>query len=172
MFNRGGFNRLPFNRPVTFDIYGSFELDGTGNLLVLANAVVSPSFNMEGIGELVFDAVREQFGSFLLNGIGELVVEGTRERYGSFIFEGIGELNFTASRYHMDVIEFTGQFKPGDKIVIDSNKLKMTLNDQNALHMMQGDFFDLNTGPNELIYTDDKTGRKIRMRITFEDKFV
>ncbi|MNP56120.1 hypothetical protein D3C76_1508180 [compost metagenome] len=108
----------------------------------------------------------------MLEQILEFDFNAVRERYGKFDVACELEVSFVAGRMHVDYIEFIGEFKPGDQIIIDSDKLKMTLNGQNALHLMQGDFFDLNTGLNELIYTDDKTGRTVRMRITFKDKFV
>lgn len=168
----GGFNRMPFNRPESVEIYGSFAIDADGEVSVLANIVASPSFLMDLSTETIFDAVREQFGSFLAEAAAKLEASGTRERTGQFAVDAILEVSFSAGRYHIDVIEFSGQFRPGDRIVIDNEKLKFTLNGQNALHMMQGDFFDLNTGENEIIYTDNQSGRTVRMKITFRDRYV
>jgi len=172
MFNQAAFNLTPFNRLFTVDVFGSFVLEGDGELTVTANVTIQPSFDLDGAGDLVFAAVRDRFGAFVLEGLGDLNVTAIRERYGGFVLQGNGELSFTAGRYHVDYIEFSGQFKPGDQIVLDSNALKMTLNGTNALHLMNGDFFDLNTGTNELIYTDNQTGRTVRIRVTYRDKFV
>ena len=168
----GGFNRMPFNRPESIEIYGSFVVDLSGDVSALANIIASPSFLAEMSAETIFAAVREQFGQFLVDAAAEVEAAGTRERTGQFVVDAFLEVSFAAWRMHVDVIEFNGQFKPGDRIVIDNEKLKFTLNGQNALHLMQGDFFDLNTGKNELIYTDDQSGRTVRMRITFRDRYV
>lgn len=168
----GGFNRMPFNRPESVEIYGSFAIDADGEVSVLANIVASPSFLTDLSAETIFDAVREQFGAFLVDAAAEMEASGVRERIGQFAVDAILEVSFSAGRYHIDVIEFLGEFKPGDKIIIDNEKLKFTLNGQNALHLIQGDFFDLNTGQNEIIYTDNQSGRTVRMRITFRDRYV
>lgn len=168
----GGFNRMPFNRRESVEIYGSFVIDADGEVSMLANIVASPSFLTDLSAETIFNAIREKIGAFLVEAAAEVEVSGTRERTGQFAIDATLEVNFSASRYHVDVIEFSGEFKPGDKIVIDSEKLKFTLNDQNALHLMQGDFFDLHTDENEIIYTDDQSGRTVRMRITFRDRYV
>jgi len=163
---------MPFNRPESIEIYGSFVVDLSGDVSALANIIASPTFLAELSTEEIFSAVRERFGQFLLETAAELEASGTRERTGQFAIDATLEVSFSAGRYHVDVIEFSGEFKPGDKIVIDNEKLKFTLNGQNALHLMSGDFFDLNTGQNEIIYTDNQSGRTVRMRITFRDRYV
>ncbi|MNW36736.1 hypothetical protein D3C74_137540 [compost metagenome] len=168
----GAFNGMPYNRTASFDISGSFAIELESEVLILATIEAHTGFNVDCDLELAFESVREQFGSFVLEQALEMEFNAVRERYGKFDVVCELEVSFIAGRMHVDFAEFIGEFKPGDQIIIDSDKLKMTLNGQNALHLMQGDFFDLNTGSNELIYTDDKTGRTVRMRITFKDKFV
>jgi len=168
----GAFNRLPFNRVASVDIFGGFVIEVSGDVLVWANIEAHGGFVADLSADVVFEAFREQFGRFVLDAISEVDFSATRERTGRFTVEANLEVSFSAGRYHVDHIEFTGEFKPGDRIVIDGEKLKATLNGENALHMMQGDFFDLITGRNELVYTDDRTGRTVRMRITFKDRFV
>jgi len=166
------FNRSPFNRSASIDVYCSFEIDLAGDVSVLANVEANVGFDLDLGADVLFDAVRERLAAFVLDQVSEINFAGVRERVGSFAVSCQLDVSFTAGRMHVDYIEFVGEFKPGDQIVIDSNTLKLTRNGQNALHLMQGDFFDLNTGTNELIYTDDKSGRTVRMRITFKDKFV
>ena len=163
---------MPFNRPESVEIYGSFVIDAGGEVSVLANVVASPSFLADLSADVIFAAVRERFGQFLVDASAEIEASGTRERTGQFMIEAMLEMSFSAGRYHVEVIEFTGEFKPGDQIIIDNERLRFLLNGQNALHLMQGDFFDLNTGENELTYTDDQSGRTMRMRITFRDRYV
>jgi len=168
----GGFNQLPFNRPYSLDISGSFTVDLSGDVSVYANVVASPTFLADLYTDVIFEAFREQFGRFVLEAIGEVEFSGTRERTGQFSVDAKLEVSFSAGRMHVDVIEFYGEFKPGDQIIVDNERLKFTINGQNALYTMQGDFFDLNTGENEIIYTDDQSGRTVRMRITFRDRYV
>lgn len=172
MFNQLPFNQVPFNREFTVDVFGSFLLEASGDITVTANVVASPSFDLSADGDLLFDAIRERFGAFILEAVAELEMTGTRDLPGHFDLLATGELSFSAGRNRIDIIEFDGDFRPGDRIVIDSDKLTFTQNGLNALHLMQGDFFDLNLGTNELIYTDDQTGRSVLIRITYRDKFV
>lgn len=58
------------------------------------------------------------------------------------------------SRYHLEFIEFAGPFKPGDQIIIDADTFKITQNGVSAPHPLEGDFFDLNLGENNLTWTD------------------
>lgn len=168
----GGFNRLPFNCMESIEIYGSFVIDLSGDVFAQANIIASASFLAELSAESIFNAVREQFGAFLIDAAAETEASGVRERTGAFTVEAELDVSATAGRYHVDVIRFTGDFAPGDQIVIDMDRLRMTLNGQNALHLMEGDFFRLITGKNELVYTDSATGRTVRMRITFRDRYV
>lgn len=85
---------------------------------------------------------------------------------------GAGSLHADADRYHTDYIEFTDVFRPGEVIVIDSGKFKITRNGQNVSHLYNGDFFDLNLGNNNLTWTDPETGRTVLFRITHRDKFL
>lgn len=172
MFNVAGFNQMPFNRSLTVEIYGSFEIDLDLNVLMTGNLEIHEGFDISNELEVDLESIRERLGMFVIDQALDVEFDATRERYGTFEIQGNLDLQFEAGRYHVDHIEFTGQFRPGDRIVIDSNTLKMTINGQNALHLMKGDFFDLNTGSNELIYTDNQSGRTVRMRITHKDKFV
>lgn len=172
MFNQAAFNDLPFNRTFSVEIHGSFVLSGVGDLSMIGNMVAHPSFELDGLGELVWESIRERFGAFALESIGEVEASGVREQFGTFDLRAIGELSFSAGRNRVDIIEYDGEFKPGDRIVIDSDNLKFTQNGLNALHLMSGDFFDLNLGVNDLIYTDNQTGRSVLIRITYRDKFV
>lgn len=168
----GAFNRTPFNRIASVDVLGGFVIEASGDVLVWANIEAHDGFVADLSADVVFEAFREQFSRFVLDAISEVGFSATRERIGRFAVEANLEVSFSAGRYHVDHIEFTGEFKPGDRIVIDGERLKLTLNGENALHMMQGDFFDLNTGENEIIYTDNQSGRTVRMRITFRDRYV
>ncbi|WP_025715592.1 phage distal tail protein [Paenibacillus sp. 1-18] len=85
---------------------------------------------------------------------------------------GAGSLHADADRYHTDYIEFTDVFRPGEVIVIDSGKFKITRNGQNVSHPYNGDFFDLNLGNNNLTWTDPETGRTVLCRIAHRDKFL
>ncbi|MEC0127492.1 phage distal tail protein [Paenibacillus pabuli] len=109
-----------------------------------------------------------------------LPMSGEARISGDFIREinmrsemsGEARMIAVASRYHVDYIEFEDVFNPGDQIVIDTDKFKITRNGQNVSHLYNGDFFYLNLGENNLTWTDPETGRTVLMRITHRDKFL
>jgi len=172
----GPFNRLPFNRPADFTrtIYGG----GTVNI----DVEVLRCFLREMRSEPTIEVPVEVLGAFVRQMVGVPdEIEVTVEVQSSFTREFQSQpepVNITVQvlgngyRTHTDTITFTGIFAPGDKIIIDSDRLKMTKNGQNALEEMTGDFFDLNIGNNEIRYTDDQEERSILTRVTFPDKFV
>jgi len=70
-------------------------------------------------------------------------------------------------------IEFIGEFKPGDTIVIDTKHFTVTLNGVNALHLVGNDNFpQLLPGVNELIYTDNEGQRTVRVRVIWQDRWM
>jgi hypothetical protein len=172
MFNRGSFNRIAFNREFSVFVFGSAVLRGEGNLKAGANVIATGSALLKGEGNMKATFVREISFTAKMTGEGGMKATFIRERLQQAIMHGIGTLKANGSRYHMDEIVFTGSFAPGDRIVIDSKNPTFTKNGQNALHMMDGDFFDLNLGDNNIVYTDPTTGRKILIRITYRDKFI
>lgn len=168
----GPFNRLPFNRPVTMFVFGRAVLSGCAELVAASTIELAGQAILAGKGGLEADFIREiSFAAQMEAGSG-MSVDFIRERLQSAIMHGISSLQGKASRYHVDEIEFTGPFVPGDIIVIDSEKFKITRNGENVSHLYNGDFFDLNLGTNNLTWTDPATGRTILFRITHRDKFL
>ncbi|SDC70198.1 Phage tail protein [Paenibacillus sp. UNCCL117] len=172
MFNRGFYNRMPFNRFAVVDIYAAVRIDGFGDLTVRTVAEMYTGARIDGRGDLQADATREIFFAITMDGQGDLSATISREIFQGAIIDGQGDLSADARRYHVDVLEFTGNFAPGDKIVIDSKQLSVTKNGVNILHNFTGDFFNLNVGSNDFLYQDTAAGRSVLIRITHRDKFV
>lgn len=168
----GPFNRLPFNRPFSVDTVFSvvFETESEMQTKLNLDMALSATFDMET--ELLADMTREiQFGS-MFESASEVVTQMIRERLFSAGFQSESALSSKMSLFHVDEIEFIGEFKPGDKIIIDSEKFKITRNGENVSDLYVGDFFDLNLGMNNLTWTDPATGRAVLIRITHRDKFL
>ncbi|MNR93705.1 hypothetical protein D3C72_247640 [compost metagenome] len=173
MFNRvSPFNRLTYNRPLTVFVFGSAILSGDGGMTAAANADMVGLARLDGEGSMSATFTREITFAARMDAETSMSASFIRERMLGAIMNGLGSLKVNGSRYHVDEIVFNGPFAPGDRIIIDSKKLKVTQNGENALHLMQGNFFDLNIGDNNITYTDPETGRDILMRITYKDKFV
>lgn len=168
----GPFNRLPFNRPVTMFVFGRAILSGCADLVAASTAEVGGRAVMTGESSMETGFIRELFFSAQMDADSSMNVSFVRERLQKAVMHGISSLQGRGSRYHVDEIEFVGPFAPGDKIIIDSGKFKITRNGQNVSHLYNGDFFDLNLGTNNLTWTDPATGRTILFRITHRDKFL
>lgn len=172
MFGQGPYGTLTYNTAVTVYVYGSFSLDHAGDISILANVRYTGKFATDISQEEFFYAMRERLASFVLEQIQTESFQATRQRYGRFDLQINADHHFSASRNRIDFVEFEGEFKPGDEIVIDSKTLNMTINGANALPQMTGDFIDLALGDNVITYTDTASGRTVRLRLTHKDKFV
>lgn len=173
MFNRSGYNQTPYNRPgVATVILFSSALSGAGSLYVLATLDATARASLSGAGSLEAAYTRDLAYSTALSGAGSLGAVFVRESNLASGLSGAGSLIPNMSKYRIDYIEFEGEFKPGDRIVIDSDKLTVTINGQNALQQTTGDFFDLALGDNTITYTDTSGSRNVILRIIHRDKFV
>ncbi|MEK5165973.1 hypothetical protein NYE69_27005 [Paenibacillus sp. FSL R5-0527] len=159
------FNNMPFNT-VNQGSNTEYSLD--------FNMYMALSANLSGEGRIQGAFVR----GYVLQ-VERMSCEGrlSAENIRGIVLEprrmsGEGRMFAEASKYHTDWIEFTDAFRPGDVIIIDSGKFKITRNGVNVSHLYNGDFFDLNLGENRLTWTDPATGRTILFRITHRDKFL
>lgn len=172
MFNQSGFNALPFNRSISVDVTASFEMDLSGEMIFVGSVDVRSSFEMDITLNQTFNAYRDQIGEFVMDLLSDMEFEGTRDRLGTFDMNMKLDMDFNAARFQVLSLTFTGEFKPGDKIIIDSSKLKLTKNGQNALQDMQGDFISLFVGNNRLTWTDDQTTREVLIRLQYRDRYM
>ncbi|MGR6765345.1 phage distal tail protein [Paenibacillus sp. T2-29] len=156
----------------------SFNVDEPGTITEYILEFVldmTAEANLSGEGQAQADFVREYaLEAVPMSGEGRITdAVYIREILAQAVpMHGEGRITADASRFHTDYIELIGLFAPGDKVIIDSKNLKITKNGQNALHEMQGNFFDLNLGNNVLTWTDPETGRDILFRITYRDRYV
>lgn len=173
----GGFNELAFNSPLENSVNivdMAARLSGEGRILVDNFSMeIAATAHLSGEGKLTTEYIREySLEPERMSGEGRMSAVYVREIRYSARMSGQGRLNANATKFHIDYIEFTDVFRPGDVIIIDSGKFKITRNGVNVSHLYEGDFFDLNLGTNNLTWTDPATGRTILFRITHRDKFL
>lgn len=173
----GSFNDLAFNSPSENEVNIvdlSAHLSGEGRVMAEKFAMeMAATAHLSGEGRLFGEYIREySLEPERMSGEGRVSAEYVREIRHSSHMSGEGRIRADATKFHVDYVEFTDTFKPGDVIIIDSEKLKITRNGQNVSHLYNGDFFSLNLGTNNLTWTDPATGRTIRFRITHRDKFL
>ena len=172
LFNRTPFNRTPFNRPITMYIFGRAVLSGISGVIANSTVEVGGKAILNGDSGVISDFTREISFAASMDADSSMSATFVRERLLKAVMHGMASMQGKASRYHVDEIEFLGPFAPGDRIVIDSEKYKITKNGVNVSHLYAGDFFDLNLGTNNLTWIDPSTGRTILFRITHRDKFL
>lgn len=166
------FNRSPFNRELTnvkyfnVDFATGLQLETSMNLNMLLSAAIEIASELQTalIREMPFTADYETGTS--------LDAEMIRVRTFDAHINTATAFKALSKLYHVDWIEFTGGFKPGDRIIIDSGKYKITRNGENVSHLYGGDFFNLNLGTNNLTWTDSTDDRSILFRITHRDRFL
>ncbi|TKH35947.1 hypothetical protein C1I59_13400 [Paenibacillus polymyxa] len=156
----------------------SFNVDEPGTVTEYILEFVldmTAAAELSGEGQAQADFVREYvLEAVPMSGEGRITnAEYVREILMQAVpMSGEGRISAELSKFHTDYIEFTDVFRPGEVIVIDSGKFKITRNGQNVSHLYNGDFFDLNLGNNNLTWTDPETGRTVLFRITHRDKFL
>ncbi|WP_227011588.1 phage distal tail protein [Paenibacillus lutimineralis] len=171
----GGFNNLAFNSQTENEVNIvdlSAHLSGEGRVSLAATSMeMHASSHLSGEGRAMGEYIREySLEPERMSGEGRVSASFIREIRPSIHMSGEGRMVADANRYHVDFIEFTDIFKPGDVIIIDSGKFKITRNGVNVSHLYNGDFFNLNLGENKLTWTDPATGREILFRITYQDR--
>jgi hypothetical protein len=129
------------------------------------------SANLSGSGTLVARFIREIPAAVQFSGAGSLTItKMIRERNYKVTLSGEGTIFAAASRYEVKQIAITSSFAPGDKIIIDCKKLRVTKNAQTIGY--NGDFYDLRPGANQITYTDPAGSRTVLLRITHRDKYL
>lgn len=173
MFNLNPFNRTPFNRSITLETFFSVYIESASEFTGILNGEFPVAVIIDTSTEFSSEMIREMPYAAEIDTASELLAEMIRERLMSaMVIDTATEISVTLTHSHVDEIRFLGDFKPGDKLMIDTRKMTVTLNGQNAIHLLDGDFFELVLGTNKLTYSDGEGTRNILTRITHRDKFL
>ncbi|AWB45266.1 hypothetical protein DCC85_14225 [Paenibacillus sp. CAA11] len=168
----GPFNRLPFNRPYSLETLFSAVFES----LTEANGRLSVDFPVtvvfESASDLSVSLTREYEIIAAIESASELFTQLIRERSFTAPIQSSTEFIAKAVSTHVDKIAFTGDFRPGDRLVIDTRTKTITLNGVNVLDKMDGDFFELIFGANAITYTDNESVRSVLTRVTHRDRYL
>jgi len=167
---RINFNRAPFNRPLSIDLLLSATIHGGATVGVGLTADLVLSAELHGVGDVTTDLFREAYLAAEINGASTLDFAAVREFFNSAEFHGSGTAFAELGRFRVGEIIVNGPFAPGDKIVIDKARFRVTKNGQIAPY--DGDFFDINPGNNAITYRDTAAGRSVNMRVTWRDRYL
>lgn len=172
MFNQSPYNHTHYNRPYADDIFASAVLSGEGEILAHGSVDLAAAAHLSGTGLIDAEFIREINLESSMSGSGQVTATLLRDLSFEVALSGQGTVTAGANRYNVKFITFTGAFAPGDQIVIDMDKFKVTLNGDSVLKLVSGDFFSLAPGDNDLTYEDSEGSRTVRIRISNTDRFL
>lgn len=170
MFNQAGFNQVPFNRDIEVDIYFSATAIGAGLLTGSAAIDMQLSATALGVGVTASDFVRDITQQALAVGVGQLAGDYVRDMEQGAKAVGVGALLGRIRKTHVEAITISGEFGPGKKLIIDTRKMRVTLDGQ--LIGYDGEFFNLHPGENIITYQDAATGRTVHCRVLYRDRYL
>lgn len=174
IFNLGTYNLTSFNRVFSMEVYYNATVESATMTVSRLNLEFPVAIIFETAANVSSTLIREfVLGTKTIETATELLAEVIRERFMSAMaIDTATEVSVTLTHSHVDEIRFLGDFKPGDKLVIDTRKMTVTLNGQNVIHLLDGDFFEFALGNNLVTYSDGEGVRNILTRITHRDKFL
>ncbi len=82
---------------------------------------------------------------------------------------------FIASRLKLEYVygwDYSGNFAPGDRIKVDRDRLTVTLNGSNMMHLVDGDLPFFSPGPNALSYEDAEGTRQVKIRVLWRGRWL
>jgi len=172
MFNRAPFNRAPFNRSFSINALFTVSIESATDVAARISVDFPVTVTFESTTNLTAEFVREMAMSAEITTATEMLAQLVRERLFGASITTATDFIVSVTHAHINEIGITGNFKPGDVIVIDTKRQTITINGESALHLMTGDFFDLVYGANKLTYRDSETARNVRTRVTHRDKYL
>jgi hypothetical protein len=168
----GAFGRLPYNRPFSVDAYFIVEVESATEVVSRVSVDMPVTVVFESATEFSAGMTREIPQAAAIESAMEFAASMVREMLRSATIESVSEFAVAVTLSHVNAITYSGNFAPGDRLVIDTRKQTVTLNGVNVLHLFDGDFFDLAYGLNTLTYKDAEAARNILTRITHRDRYL
>lgn len=172
MFNRTLFNRAPFNRPYAIETFFTVTFGTATDISTRMSIDFPVAVILDSATDIQTQMIREMPFTAEIDTATDLLAQLVRERLLGVSIGTSTEILVSVSYSHVDELKFLGEFRPGDKLVIDTRKMTVTLNGLNAIHLFDGDFFELALGTNKMTYSDGESARNILTRITHRDKFL
>lgn len=197
-YDRGGLSSSLYSQTLT----ATFEMVGDLSatlvyLLTLAGTYVMQGYRLKPRVEKLLAATYEVSGSFTrtigkvlsstfeMTGDLSVIKDFKRTLSATYVAAGTltkrmyvtlaGTIEWIASRLkseHEYGWEYTGDFAPGDRIIISSDLLTVTLNGSNVMHLVTGDLPFFEPGSNTLTYEDSEGTRQIKIRVYWHGRWI
>lgn len=168
----GPFDRSPFGRPYSVDTFLTVLFDSATS----ASAHLSVEFPVvvvfDSASSVGADLTREIPFAAAVQSATDIAAQMLRERLIAAGFASSTQVSASPTYTHTDALAFTGDFAPGDRLIIDTRTQTITLNGVNVMHLLDGDFFELERGVNVIKYADDEALRQILARFTHNDRYL
>lgn len=162
MFNRVEFNKTPFNR---FEL--AFRWSGVGEVVCEASGACHVYRSMSAAGEVISEASAIKHIIRSVSGAADVICEATGHYIRVRYFDGIAEVicSVQAGTLYKYALETFGMealnMVTGDQLMIDMDKMTVTLNGVNIGAKVTDDavFFKLKPGENELIFNGNNSAQ-------------
>ena len=197
-YDRGGIPGSIYERTLT----ATYEMAGTLSATLVFLLTLSAAYIMRGFrirkrpgkllrasyevrGNLIrtigkrLSAVTEYVGSLSMQRLFYRTLSATYEMTGRMnkrmYVNLLAGMVWTASRLRIQKVygwDYSGDFKPGDRIKVDRDRLTVTLNGSNVMHLVDGDLPFFAPGPNSLTYEDGEGSRQVRVRVLWRGRWL
>jgi len=172
MFNRVEFNKTPFNR---FDL--SFRWSGTGEVICETSGACHIYRSMSAIGDIKSEASAIKHIIRSVSGVADVICEAAGHYVRVRYFDGIAEVICSAQagtlyKYALETFDIDSlDMVAGDQLIIDMDKMIVTLNGINVGAKVTDDavFFKLKPGENELTF---KGNNSAQIKVEYGDRWL
>lgn len=172
MFNLAPFNQTPFNRSISLEQFISMRFDGEGGLILDAARTTTAAMVMHGEGTISLAVGKETAVTMQFDGEGGVTFNFGKLRLANMLWNGEGTLIINNESFTIFIMEYFGELKPNDRVIINMERFTVTKNNQNDLENFDGNFINLKEGINEIRFEDGESSRTVLIRIEHKDRFV
>ena len=169
-FNQTAFNRIAYNRPS--EGYATIVISSIGSIAADCRLAIRNAANLSASSEFNPQAVHIILISYIGGGLSDANFNLTRAYIQSAVLNSLSELCTQGGATIQRALRFLGSFNPNDVVEIDMQRMTVTINGQNALHLVDGRFWELVTGRNTIKYTDSVASRQVALTVTFKDRWL
>lgn len=177
MFNRQPFNQGKFNA-------SSLQAIGNNGIALMnmgSNIIrVSKIISAKGVCDLQMkgasDITKIKYSSTISNVKSDSRANGTKvyvvsSDVSSMKMETLSNQYLSGESF---ILLENINLKPHDELIINTCDMTVTINGQNAMQYfsVDSDFFKLNNGVNEIIYSDDELDRNVSLDIIWKDRWL
>lgn len=172
MFNRAEFNKTPFNR---FEL--AFRWSGAGKVVCEVSGDCHVYRSMAAAGDIESDTSAANHIIRSMSGVADVICEAAGHYIRVRYFAGIAEVVCSAQagtlyKSSLETFDITSlDMAAGDQLIIDMDKMTVTLNGVNVGAKVTDDavFFKLKPGENELTF---KGNNSAQIKVEYGDRWL